>query len=757
MEQAKIKELVRKMTLEEKASLCSGRDFWHTDNVDRLGIPSMMMSDGPHGLRKQDDEGDHLGINDSIKAVCFPAGCAMAASFDRDLLNRLGDVLGNECQAEDLGVVLGPAMNIKRSPLCGRNFEYYSEDPYLSTELATAYINGVQKHNVGTSPKHFLANNQECRRMTCSSEVDERTLREIYLASFEGMVKNAKPWTIMCSYNRINGTFASENKRYLTDILRGEWGFDGFVVSDWGAVNRADKAVESGMDLEMPSSNGAGTKVILKAIEDGTLKEEAVDAACENILNIVFRYADNRESDAVFDREKDHEISGEMAKECIVLLKNEDILPLSEDKNVAFIGQFAEKPRFQGGGSSHINSAKITSAMDCAAGLKVTYAQGYDAKKDVMTPEMKAEAVEAAKNADVAVLFVGLPDAYESEGYDRSHMRMPACQNELIEAVAEVQPNVVVLLHNGAPVEMPWIDKVKGVLECYLAGDAVGKAQVDILFGRANPSGRLPETFPIQMEDNPSYPFYASDEDTVEYREGVFVGYRAYETRKTKVLFPFGYGLSYTKFAYSNLTVDKTSMKDTEQAVVSVDVENIGSREGKEVVQLYVAPPKGRVIRPVRELRGFAKVSLQPGEKKTVTFTLGKRAFAYWNTEIHEWHVEDGTYQIQIGTSAHDIVQETGMAVECSTPIKHVYTLNSTMGDLMSDSSKAEVVEALKKQLAEGALKMEEKEESDAAKEAMNQEMMMAMMKYMPIRAMKSFGGLSEEMLQGMLDQINNA
>ena len=681
----------------------------------------------------------------------------MEASFDRDLLNRLGDVLGNECQAEDLGVVLGPAMNIKRSPLCGRNFEYYSEDPYLSTELATAYINGVQKHNVGTSPKHFLANNQECRRMTCSSEVDERTLREIYLASFEGMVKNAKPWTIMCSYNRINGTFASENKRYLTDILRGEWGFDGFVVSDWGAVNRADKAVESGMDLEMPSSNGAGTKVILKAIEDGTLKEEAVDAACENILNIVFRYADNRESDAVFDREKDHEISGEMAKECIVLLKNEDILPLSEDKNVAFIGQFAEKPRFQGGGSSHINSAKITSAMDCAAGLKVTYAQGYDAKKDVMTPEMKAEAVEAAKNADVAVLFVGLPDAYESEGYDRSHMRMPACQNELIEAVAEVQPNVVVLLHNGAPVEMPWIDKVKGVLECYLAGDAVGKAQVDILFGRANPSGRLPETFPIQMEDNPSYPFYASDEDTVEYREGVFVGYRAYETRKTKVLFPFGYGLSYTKFAYSNLTVDKTSMKDTEQAVVSVDVENIGSREGKEVVQLYVAPPKGRVIRPVRELRGFAKVSLQPGEKKTVTFTLGKRAFAYWNTEIHEWHVEDGTYQIQIGTSAHDIVQETGMAVECSTPIKHVYTLNSTMGDLMSDSSKAEVVEALKKQLAEGALKMEEKEESDAAKEAMNQEMMMAMMKYMPIRAMKSFGGLSEEMLQGMLDQINNA
>lgn len=756
MERAKIKELVQKMTLEEKASMCSGQDFWHTDSVERLGIPSLMVSDGPHGLRKQEEHADHLGLNASIKAVCFPAGCAVAASFDRELMGKLGDVLGNECQAENLGVVLGPAMNIKRSPLCGRNFEYYSEDPYLSTELATAYIKGVQKHNVGTSPKHFLANNQECRRMTSSSEVDERTLREIYLASFEGAVKNAKPWTIMCSYNRINGVFAAENKTYLTDILRGEWGFDGFVVSDWAAVNRADKSVEAGLDLEMPSSNGNGTRAILKAIRQGTLKEEAVDAACENILNIVFKFEENREENAVFDREKDHEISGEMAKECMVLLKNDGILPLSQDKKIAFIGQFAKNPRFQGGGSSHINSAIITSAMDCVEGLQVTYAQGYDAKEDTMTAEMKAEAVEAAKNADVAVLFVGLPDAYESEGYDRSHMGMPACQNELIEAVAEVQPNVVVVLHNGSPVEMPWIDKVKGVLECYLGGDAVGKAQTDILFGKANPCGRLPETFPVKMEDNPSYPFYASDEDIVEYREGVFVGYRYYETKKAKVLFPFGYGLSYTKFAYSNLRVDKASMKDTEELVVTVDVENIGDREGKEVVQLYVAPAKGRVIRPVRELREFAKVALQPGEKKTVSFTLGKRAFAYWNVERADWCVESGTYQVQIGTSAHDIVLQADVSLECTTPVKTVYHLNSTLGDLMVDPDKAEVVERLKKQIFEkmGIVTEENAENMD---EAINPEMQMAMMKYLPIRAMRSFYGVAEEELLEMLEMINNA
>lgn len=751
MEKKKIKELVRKMTLDEKAALCSGMDFWHTKSVERLGIPALMMSDGPHGLRKQDQEADHLGMNESIKAVCFPAGCAMAASFDRKLMHILGDALGKECQAENLGVVLGPAMNIKRSPLCGRNFEYYSEDPYLSTELAASYIKGVQEHNVGTSPKHFLANNQEYRRMSSSSQVDERTLREIYLASFEGAVRNAKPWTIMASYNQINGTFATENKQYLKDVLRDEWGFDGFTVSDWGAVNRAEAAVDAGLDLEMPSSGGVGTKAILKAIEDGIISEDAVDSACENILNIVFRFEENREKNVIFDRDNDHILSGELEKECMVLLKNDNILPLKETDKVAFIGQFAEKPRYQGGGSSHINSARITSAMDCIEGLNVTYAQGYDAKEDIMTPEWKAEALEVASKADVAVLFVGLPDSYESEGYDRTHMSMPACQNELIEAVAEVQPNVIVLLHNGSPVEMPWISKVRGVLECYLGGDNVGSAQVDIMFGRDNPCGRLPETFPLQLEDNSSYPYYGGEGDTVEYREGVFVGYRFYETRKTNVLFPFGYGLSYTKYAYSNLKTDRTDMLDREEVTVSVDVQNIGNMAGKEVVQLYVAPPKGIAIRPIRELKGFEKVSLEPGEKKKVTFKLGKRAFASWNVKVHDWYVESGTYMIQIGTSVHDIVEEIPVKVECSTPMKRVYTRNTTLGELFSDSDKKEIAESIKKQIANvfGG------NESESASEAVNEEMAMAMMRDMPFRAMKSFGGMTEEMLEDLLEKLN--
>jgi beta-glucosidase len=756
MKTEKIKALVQQMTLEEKAAFCSGSDFWHTKSMKQLGIEQLMMSDGPHGLRKQNQEGDHLGMNDSIKAVCFPAGCAMAASFDRNLLQHLGDVIGQECQAEGVGVVLGPAMNIKRSPVCGRNFEYYSEDPYLSTELATAYINGVQKHNVGTSPKHFLANNQEHRRMTSSSELDERTLREIYLASFEGAVKNAKPWTIMASYNKINGTYATENKTYLTDILRKEWGFDGYAVSDWGAVNNADEAVEAGLDLEMPSSGDSGAKRILKAVKEGTLSEEAIDAACENILNIVTRFHENREDDAVFDLEKDHDLAAEMAKECMVLLKNDGILPINESAKVAFIGHFAKKPRFQGGGSSHINCAKITSAMDYINGLSISYAQGFDADKDQMTEDMKNTALQIAKASDIAVLFLGLPDAYESEGYDRKHMSIPACQLELIDAVAQVQSNLVVVLHNGSPIEMPWLPKVKGVLECYLSGEALGKAQVDILFGRENPSGRLPETFPLQLEHNPSYPYYGGEEDIVEYREGVFVGYRYYETKKLPVLFPFGYGLSYTEFTYTNLKIDKERIKDTEEVRVSVDVENTGGRTGKEVVQLYVMPPKGKAIRPIKELKGFEKVELKPGEKKTVTFVLSKRSFAYWNTTVSDWYVESGVYKLQIGKSVAEVAAEGGVQVDSSTVIPKIYNKNSTIGDLLSDPNKAGLVQGLKDKLGGQASQTGADSQSEAAKEAMSAEMIEAMTRDMPIRSLMSFAGLTDEMLEGLLSMINS-
>ena len=755
MTREKLQELIGKMTLEEKASLCSGADFWHTESVERLGIPAMMVSDGPHGLRKQDQEADHLGVNDSIKAVCFPAGCGTAASFNRELITGMGEVLGEECQAEGVGVILGPAVNIKRSPLCGRNFEYYSEDPMVASEMAGALIKGVQSKNVGTSIKHFLANNQETRRMSSSSEVDERTLREIYLAAFEGAVSSQKPWTVMCSYNKINGTYAAEHKEALTDILRGEWGFDGFVVSDWGAVNNRVPDLEAGLDLEMPASGGINDKQIVDAVKEGRLEESVLDRAVERILNIVYRFEENRNDSAVFDRDKDHEYAKKVAEETIVLLKNEDgLLPLSEKEEIAFIGKYARQPRFQGGGSSHINSHKVTGAWDVVKDWgNITFAEGYGDQEDVTDEALIAEAVEKAGKAKAAVIFAGLPDAFESEGFDRSHMGMPNCQNELINRVAAVQPNTIVVLHNGSPVEMPWADQVKGIVEAYLSGQAVGAAVVDILFGKVNPSAKLPETFPYKLEDNPSYLYYLGEGDKVEYREGVFVGYRYYDTKKMDVRFPFGYGLSYTTFAYSNLKLSAAQIKDTDTLTVSVDVTNTGSMAGKEVVQLYVSDVESTVIRPVKELKGFDKVDLQPGETKTVTFTLGKRAFAYWNTQIHDWHVESGEFRILVGKSSRDIQLEETVTVESTVKLPVHFTLDSTFGDLMQDKKAREILEPMMKLDMVGG----QEEDSDVAASAISSEMMEAMMKYMPLRGVLSFssGNVSLEQLQGLLDQLN--
>lgn len=755
MTREKLQELIGKMTLEEKASLCSGADFWHTESVERLGIPAMMVSDGPHGLRKQDQEADHLGVNDSIKAVCFPAGCGTAASFNRELITGMGEVLGEECQAEGVGVILGPAVNIKRSPLCGRNFEYYSEDPMVASEMAGALIKGVQSKNVGTSIKHFLANNQETRRMSSSSEVDERTLREIYLAAFEGAVSSQKPWTVMCSYNKINGTYAAEHKEALTDILRGEWGFDGFVVSDWGAVNNRVPDLEAGLDLEMPASGGINDKQIMDAVKEGRLEESVLDRAVERILNIVYRFQENRNDSAVFDRDKDHEYAKKVAEETIVLLKNEDgLLPLSEKEEIAFIGKYARQPRFQGGGSSHINSHKVTGAWDVVKDWgNITFAEGYGDQEDVTDEALIAEAVEKAGKAKAAVIFAGLPDAFESEGFDRSHMGMPNCQNELINRVAAVQPNTIVVLHNGSPVEMPWADQVKGIVEAYLSGQAVGAAVVDILFGKVNPSAKLPETFPYKLEDNPSYLYYLGEGDKVEYREGVFVGYRYYDTKKMDVRFPFGYGLSYTTFAYSNLKLSAAQIKDTDTLTVSVDVTNTGSMAGKEVVQLYVSDVESTVIRPVKELKGFDKVDLQPGETKTVTFTLGKRAFAYWNTQIHDWHVESGEFRILVGKSSRDIQLEETVTVESTVKLPVHFTLDSTFGDLMQDKKAREILEPMMKLDMVGG----QEEDSDVAASAISSEMMEAMMKYMPLRGVLSFssGKVSLEQLQGLLDQLN--
>ena len=755
MTREKLQELIGKMTLEEKASLCSGADFWHTESVERLGIPAMMVSDGPHGLRKQDQEADHLGVNDSIKAVCFPAGCGTAASFNRELITGMGEVLGEECQAEGVGVILGPAVNIKRSPLCGRNFEYYSEDPMVASEMAGALIKGVQSKNVGTSIKHFLANNQETRRMSSSSEVDERTLREIYLAAFEGAVSSQKPWTVMCSYNKINGTYAAEHKEALTDILRGEWGFDGFVVSDWGAVNNRVPDLEAGLDLEMPASGGINDEQIVDAVKEGRLEESVLDRAVVRILNIVYRFEETRDKSAVFDRDKDHEYAKKVAEETIVLLKNEDgLLPLSEKEEIAFIGKYARQPRFQGGGSSHINSHKVTGAWDVVKDWgNITFAEGYGDQEDVTDEALIAEAVEKAGKTKAAVIFAGLPDAFESEGFDRSHMGMPNCQNELINRVAAVQPNTIVVLHNGSPVEMPWADQVKGIVEAYLSGQAVGAAVVDILFGKVNPSAKLPETFPYKLEDNPSYLYYLGEGDKVEYREGVFVGYRYYDTKKMDVRFPFGYGLSYTTFAYSNLKLSAAQIKDTDTLTVSVDVTNTGSMAGKEVVQLYVSDVESTVIRPVKELKGFDKVDLQPGETKTVTFTLGKRAFAYWNTQIHDWHVESGEFRILVGKSSRDIQLEETVTVESTVKLPVHFTLDSTFGDLMQDKKAREILEPMMKLDMVGG----QEEDSDVAASAISSEMMEAMMKYMPLRGVLSFssGKVSLEQLQGLLDQLN--
>ena len=753
-----IKALVSQMTLEEKAGLCSGDDFWHTKAVERLGIPRTMVSDGPHGLRKQDDQADHLGINDSIKAVCFPAACATAASFDPEMIRAMGEAIGESCQHEAVSVVLGPAVNIKRSPLCGRNFEYYSEDPYLAGRMATAMIQGVQSRNVGTSIKHFALNSQEHRRMSSSSDADERTIREIYFPAFEMAVKEAEPWTVMCSYNRINGVYASEDPWLLTEVLRKEWGFEGYVVSDWGAVSDRVDGVAAGLDLEMPSSGGVNDRKIVEAVRAGKLDEQVVDRACERILNIVYRYLENAKPETPWDKEAQHRQAAEIAAECMVLLKNdEDLLPLDKEEEIAFIGEFAEKPRFQGGGSSHINSFKTTSALEAAERLKITYARGYSVARDEATDADIAEAVAAAKKAKAAVVFAGLPDSYESEGYDRSHMRMPACQNRLIEAVAAANPNTVVVLHNGAPVEMPWIGKVKAVLEAYLGGQAVGEAVVRILFGDANPCGHLPETFPRKLEDNPSFLYYGGEGNVTEYREGVFVGYRYYDKKKMDVLFPFGFGLSYTTFEYSNLRLSADKIKDTDTLTVKVAVKNTGKRAGKAVVQLYVGDEESTPIRPVRELKGFLKVALQPGESREVSFTLDKRSFAYWNKQIHDWHVETGAFTIEVGSSSRDLPLKGKVEVESTVELPRHYTLDSIFMDVMADPKAAPVMREYMKKTMELFSKEEQEGNSDAAKEAITEEMNMAMMNYMPLRGAFSFGGSTSEEAEELLKKLNES
>ncbi|MDN5338127.1 MAG: beta-glucosidase [Thermotogaceae bacterium] len=749
-----IKEFVSKMTLEEKASLCSGLDFWRTKPVERLGIPSIMMTDGPHGLRKA--KGEEVGIGDSVPATCFPTASALASSWNRELLKKVGEAIAQECLAEKVAIILGPGANIKRSPLCGRNFEYYSEDPYLSGEMAASIIEGIQSKGIGTSLKHFVANNQEHRRLSVSAEVDERTLREIYLAGFEIAVKKAKPWTVMAAYNKVNGTYCFKNKFLLTDILRKEWGFEGIVVSDWGAVDVIERAeaLKAGLDLEMPSSGGLGDKNIVEAVKNGDLPEEVLDEAVERLLKIIFRGFENQK-DATFDKDEHHKFAKEVAKECVVLLKNEDdILPLKTDSRIAVIGSFAKKARYQGGGSSHINPTRLDVPYDEILKLvedpsNVLYCDGYDLESEEIKEELINEAKEIARNSDVAVIFAGLPENYESEGFDRENMCMPESHNKLIEEVAKVQPNVVVVLFNGAPVEMPWIDRVKGLFEAYLGGQAVGGAVAELLFGKANPSGKLAETFPKKLAHNPSHPYFPGEDDKVEYREGIFVGYRYYDKKEIEPLFPFGFGLSYTKFEYSDLKVDKKQAKDTDTITVSVKVKNVGNMAGKEVVQLYVRDVESSVIRPEKELKGFEKVELKPGEEKTVTFVLDKRSFAYYNIDIKDWYVESGDFEILIGRSSRDIVLKETVKIESTQKFRKRFTRNTPLGDLMEDPVGSEILSNLLEQFS--------KSSPMGAMSQTDPTFFMALLKYMPLRHLVIFsrGLFTEEMLEDILEKLN--
>lgn len=750
----KIKDLLSQMTVEEKAEICSGASWWKTAAIDRLEIPEIMMSDGPHGLRTQPDDADHLGINESIKAICFPTASATACSWDRNLLNKMGEALGEEAQTEGVHILLGPGVNIKRSPLCGRNFEYFSEDPLLASELATEFVKGVQSLGVGTSLKHFAANNQEHRRLTVDAQIDERTLREIYLSAFEKVVKEAQPWTVMCAYNKVNGTHASEHKRLLTDILKEEWGHQGFVVSDWGAVNYRDKGIAAGLELEMPSSHGDGKKAIIDAVEAGNLSEDSLNRAAERVLKIVFKAIENETDYLNYNKDQHHKLAREIAADSMVLLKNKNqILPLSEKESFGVVGAFAKKPRFQGGGSSHINPYQIDKAYEEINKFiegELPYAEGYSLESDQDDAKLIASAKELAEKVEKVIIFAGLPDRYESEGYDRDTLAIPPNQNRLIEEILEVNKNVVVVLSNGSPIIMPWLDKVKGVLEGYLAGQAGGGAVADILFGHVNPSGKLAETFPQKLSDNPSYLFFPGEKDTVEYREGIFVGYRYYDSKKVEPLFPFGYGLSYTDFEYSDLKLMKQEITDKETLNLRLKVKNTGEIYGKEVIQLYVSDPESTVIKPAKELKEFAKIELEPGQEKIVEFELDKRAFAYYNTEIDDWYVESGDYEILIGASSRDIRLVETVKVKSTVELPNQYTINTNIGDITANPEGQKYFNQLLSEYLKGSELMERLENRD-------DEMLEAMLKYMPLRSLAMFseGVVSREEIEEMVDKLN--
>ena len=652
-----IETLIQQMTLEEKAALVTGATPWQTLAVERLGLKPITVSDGPHGVRRTVDA--TALINESKPATCFPVAAALAATWDADLLYELGQALAAECIALDVDVLLGPGINIKRSPLCGRNFEYFSEDPVLAGELSAGLIRGVQSKGVGTSLKHFAVNNQEAVRFTVSAEVDERTLHEIYLRGFEIAVKKGEPWTVMCAYNRLNGTYCSQNEFLLTEILRDQWHYEGFVMSDWGAVRDRVAALKAGLDLQMPGPASYSTRAVIAAVQNDDLDEAVLDRSVERLLKIILRAQQTPKNAGAVDIDGDHALARRIASEAMVLLKNEGhVLPLSGDERIAAIGTATRKSGYQGGGSSHVNNTKLDIPLD--------------------------------------LLFIALPAVIESEGYDRKDLNLTPHQNALIRAVAAVQPRTVVVLNNGSAVNVrPWIDAVPAVLEAWLPGQAGAGAVLDVLFGRVNPSGKLAETFPLDIRDTPSYLNFPGENNTVRYGEGLYVGYRYYDALDQPVQYPFGYGLSYTEFAYRNLSVSRTSFTVDEPLEVSVDVSNVGARAGKEVVQLYVHDVASRLQRPPKELKAFAKVALEPGETKTVRFALDTRAFSYYDPAYGCWLAEAGTFEILVGGSSADIRLRQRVTMTEGTRLPSRLNGNSTLGEWLDDLLGAELVHPL--------------------------------------------------------------
>ena len=765
-----IKSIISQMTLEEKAALCTGASNWTTTPIERLGVPEMVVSDGPHGVRRVLDV--YSGGQNSLPATCFPTASCTASTWDVELIRQMGVALAEECIALEVDVLLGPGANMKRSPLNGRNFEYFSEDPFLAGELAANFISGVQSKGVGTSLKHYAANNQEFQRFSISAEIDERTLREIYLPAFEKAVKQSQPWTVMCSYNKVNGTFASEHHQLLTKILKDEWGFEGLVVSDWGAVRNRVAALKAGLDWEMPGPQDLRVKAVVEAVRSGELSEAALNESVRRILRIVFKAKETAKGGA-FDVDAHHALASKIATEGVVLLKNNGLLPLKDQQHIAVIGRSAETAHFQGGGSSHINPTKVAmpykELQSRAENAELTYAEGYPTDNSFQQG-MINDAVSLAESADVALLYIALPTFKESEGYDRKDLDLTEQQIALIKAVSKVQPNTVVVLNNGAPVAMSeWIDDVAAVLEGWMMGQAGGAALADILFGRVNPSGKLAETFPAKLADTPSHINWPGGAGKVHYGEGIFIGYRYYDAKEVPVLFPFGYGLSYTTFEYSNAKVSSTNFKDVDGITVTVDVKNTGKLAGKETVQVYVHDQKSDLIRPVKELKGFAKVELQPGETKTVSIRLDFRAFAYYHPEYKQWITEDGDFDILVGASSADIRSRLTVTLQSTLDLPCVLDIESTMREWMADRRGRQVLGTLYEQIESQVRKLfsgserygNEKVGEQVADHTVMGMDIMDMMIDMPVVSVLMFQQESltmpaEEMVAGLLRQVHS-